>query len=478
MDAGALVAERFLIERRIARGGQACVYLAQQLQLDRKVALKVLSSPPTASLQEQRQFQQRFLKEARTLASLNHPNIVTVFDYGHSEDGTCFIAMEYIEGTPANKVVNGPMEPERARRIICQVVNALQFAHAHGVIHRDIKSSNVLVSADGRGGDVVKVVDFGIAKLTTDDTNITIAGTILGSPHFMSPEQIYGRTVDYRADIYAVGVLFYYLLAGKYPFSSTTSHMLMNDHLHTQAPQIRERSPQAEVPGDVEAVVMRCLQKEPNDRYGSAHELLLALEELNVETLSMVAPHRPGLPPMNPSPSKSPNNRRLFLGMVMVGLVAMSLALGVASLTYALFADDGTQTAPATVAPEVAPDAPPAPSEAPVDAEPAVNTPPVNPVSPSGSTQPPASPPPAAVAPPPPTSVAAPPPVASTATAPPEAPSAPPQSADAPSQSADAPAAQPAPEVPEPAAATPDPAPEDDSFSIDNHDIRDPWGGR
>ena len=450
MDAGAMVADRYRIQRRIARGGQACVYLAQQLPLDRKVALKVLSSPPTATSAERDLFQQRFLLEARTLAALNHPNIVTVFDYGKSSDGTCFIAMEYIEGAQVNKLTKGPMPPERALRIIRQVVEAMRYAHDHGVIHRDIKNSNVLVAPDGSGGDMVKVVDFGIAKLTNDDATLTVAGTVLGSPHFMPPEQVRGHDIDHRADIYAVGVLFYCALAGKYPFSSSSSHMLLVEHLTRTPPMLHERSPEVQVPPDLEAIVHRCLRKDPDERYASAEDLLAAIDALSVDTLSLAPPHAPILPPLPPSATKPAvrstlGSWRTFIVAAVLLCGALPLAAGVAAFTYV------TLTGPAAE-----PTVPPAAAATIVEAVPAPEPPAAPAVTPEPTTAPAAVAPRRRVVP------------ARPDPAPEPAPTAAP------------------PPAPEPAAApTPAPAPAaeeassgGEDFSIEERDIRNPWGGQ
>jgi len=279
VDTATIIAERYHIERRIARGGQACVYLAKQEHLNRLVALKILTPPPNAEAEEVKSFQERFLLEARTLATLNHPNIVTVYDYGPTNDGSFFIAMEYVRGLRFNKLVEGPMPPARACRLIQQVCEALCYAHRRGVVHRDIKNSNVLVQIE-EGQEIVKVVDFGIAKLTnlTSNSNLTRTGMVLGSPRFMAPEQIQSGDVDHRADIYAVGVLLYSALTGQYPFSATNPHQYLYEHLHGQPKPFRELDPPIQIAPDLEGVVLRCLEKLPSNRYQRVEDLIDALD--------------------------------------------------------------------------------------------------------------------------------------------------------------------------------------------------------
>ena len=232
------------------------------------IALKVLAPPLEASADERERFQQRFLLEAKTLAGLDHPNIVTVYDYGHTEDGDLYIAMEYVDGWRFNDLLKqGRLPVERALVLVRQVCGALQYAHNRGVIHRDIKNSNVLVKRDMRGREVVKVVDFGIVKLSKGNVHLTQVGIILGSPHFMAPEQAQGKDVDHRVDIYAVGVLMYCALAGRYPFTGQHSTAILTAHLTQRPPTFKEVAPDLELPQGLETVVRRCLKKEPTERF-------------------------------------------------------------------------------------------------------------------------------------------------------------------------------------------------------------------
>jgi len=276
---GTLIGGKFRIENRIARGGQASVYLARQEPLNRPVALKLLSPPSYEATAEEREgFEQRFLLEARTLASLDHPNIVTLFDYGETDDGRYYLAMEYITGGRfLDLLKKGAIESGRAVGLVLQVAQALRYAHKRGVVHRDVKNSNVLVRTLDNGEEQAKVVDFGLVKLSRVDSGLTQSGMILGSPHFMAPEQATGQAVDHRADIYATGVLLYCGLTGKYPFDGPHATAIITAHVTRDVPSFAAIAPTVRVPEGLEAIVRRCLEKKPGRRYPSMDALIAEL---------------------------------------------------------------------------------------------------------------------------------------------------------------------------------------------------------
>ncbi|HEY2330822.1 MAG TPA: Stk1 family PASTA domain-containing Ser/Thr kinase [Acidimicrobiales bacterium] len=255
---------RYELHRRLARGGMADVYLARDTLLDRPVALKVLfaefATDPT--------FVERFRREAQSAANLNHPNIVSVYDWGE-EDGTYFIVMEYVDGRSLSQILRdeGPLQPDRAADITIDVASALAFAHRHGVVHRDVKPGNVLVSPLGQ----VKVADFGIARAVSSRENLTQTGTVMGTATYFSPEQARGEAVDPRSDVYSLGVVLYELLVGSPPFSGDSPVSVAYKHVSEAPVPVRERKP--EVPEQLEAVCMRSLAKNPANRYHSADEL-------------------------------------------------------------------------------------------------------------------------------------------------------------------------------------------------------------
>ncbi len=270
---GTVIAGRYAVERLIARGGMASVYLASQVGLDRAVAIKVLSPPPDAD--QEASFEERFRLEASTLAALDHRNIVTVHDFGETSDGQYFIAMEFVDGPRLSDLLRGgPLDPDRAVRLMLQVCAALRYAHRKGVVHRDIKPSNLLIRKDDNGEDEIKVVDFGLVKLAEHEQTLTRAGLILGSPHCMAPEQIRGLDVDHRADIYAVGVVLYRCLVGKYPFHGENSTATMIAHLNDPVPTFAQHASNRSYPPDLEDIVLRCLGKKPDERFDSTQSLM------------------------------------------------------------------------------------------------------------------------------------------------------------------------------------------------------------
>ena len=221
LQPGQEIAERYRVERMIARGGMGEVYLCEQLGLGRKTAIKLLNVT-SGDEADQQSFRERFELEAKTLAGLDHPNIVTVFEYGKIEDGTYFLALEYVAGKRFTDLVNeGPMAPDRLVELMLQVCQALRYAHRRGVVHRDLKPSNLLVWQDDDGTEQVKVVDFGLVKCVREpDQNLTRTGMVIGSPHCMSPEQINGAELDHRTDIYSLGALMFRALTNRWPSSA------------------------------------------------------------------------------------------------------------------------------------------------------------------------------------------------------------------------------------------------------------------
>jgi tRNA A-37 threonylcarbamoyl transferase component Bud32 len=261
-----VLADRYELGPVLGEGGMARVHRGLDRQLRRHVAVKVLAPP----LDRDRSFIERFRREARAAAGLSHPNIVAVFDSG-SDHGTHFIVTELVEGeTLADRLKrDGPMPPAEAVAVAVDVARALAAAHERGLIHRDIKPGNVMVLPDGR----VKVVDFGIARAAGSDT-LTGTGVVLGSTAYLSPEQAGGKTVDERADLYALGCVVYEMLTGHVPFRADTPIATMYRHVNEDAPPPSTITP---VQPELEAVVMRCLEKEPKRRFASAAELEAAL---------------------------------------------------------------------------------------------------------------------------------------------------------------------------------------------------------
>ncbi|MCP3144935.1 serine/threonine-protein kinase [Pyxidicoccus xibeiensis] len=272
LGAGALVG-RWVVERVHYRGPVSTLYRARDSHSGAAAALKVLHSQSAATVTALR----RFRREAATLQRLSHPNVVGVLGFGELPDGRPFIAMEWLEGRDlaAELAARGPLSPDEALEVVEQVGAALRAAHGAGVVHRDLKAQNV-VRVSGRGEALhVKLVDFGVAKGLTPDapgaSTLTHTGVALGTPLSMAPEQIRGEPPDARTDLYALGVLLFQLVTGRPPFQGTTRHEVEEQHLHAPPPRPGEHAP---VPAALDAVVLRCLAKQREDRYPDVDALL------------------------------------------------------------------------------------------------------------------------------------------------------------------------------------------------------------
>ena len=262
-----IVDGRYRILRRVGSGGMADVYCAEDTQLGRQVALKLLY-PRFA---EDEQFVERFRREASSAAGLQHPNIVQVFDRGEW-DGNYYIAMEFLPGRNLKQVVreHGALDPALAVDLVIQILKAARFAHRRGIVHRDIKPHNVIVDDEGRA----KVTDFGIARAGASD--MTETGSIMGTAQYLSPEQAQGLPVDARSDLYSIGIVLYELLTGRPPFDAESAVTIALKQVSEEPVPPRRINPA--VPPAVEAVVMRALRKDPAERFQDADEMIAALE--------------------------------------------------------------------------------------------------------------------------------------------------------------------------------------------------------
>jgi serine/threonine-protein kinase len=260
---------RYRIVRKLGSGGMADVYLAEDQELGRRVAIKILDGRHA----NDDQFIERFRREAKNAAALNHPNIVSIYDRGEAED-TYYIAMEYLDGRTLKELIVGHGQaPVRvAVEYARQILSALRFAHRHGIVHRDIKPHNVLVDREGR----VKVTDFGIARAGT--SQMTETGSIVGTAQYLSPEQARGGEVDQRSDLYSLGVVLYELLTGKTPFEGDTPVEIAMKHLSATPQTPSELRP--DIPPELDMVILRALAKDPDDRYQSADEMEADLERV------------------------------------------------------------------------------------------------------------------------------------------------------------------------------------------------------
>lgn len=281
---GKELAGKFLIQRKLGSGAMGTIYQAEQTSLGKTVAIKVLHSP----LRGDAELLGRFKREAKAASRLNHPNCVQILDFGETEEGGLYIAMEYIQGINLATLLERehPLDPLRVISIMKQVCLALDEAHAKGVLHRDLKPENIMVEERRQARDHVKVVDFGIAKLEDNEPNSrrsfqTLAGIVCGTPEYMSPEQARGRPLDARSDLYAIGVMMYHLLTDRLPFEAPSPIEVVTKHIG-EIP-VSPNKYRTNLPAVLNALILRLLEKERDARPASAmalHDELEAIERM------------------------------------------------------------------------------------------------------------------------------------------------------------------------------------------------------
>lgn len=276
---GQTLAGKYRIEEYINAGGMASVYRATHLLMEKRVAIKILHS----SLAADGTIVERFKREARAASRLSHPHALNVTDFGDTEDGIVYLVMEYLDGRTLKEVIHteSPLALERVSNIVKQACGALDAAHAEAVVHRDLKSDNIMLIAVGGFKDWVKVLDFGIAKIQEpigQDAALTAPNIVIGTPHYMSPEQCQqSPDIDFRSDIYSFGVILYEMLTGQVPFSGDSPTATMMKHIQESAPSVLDKRP--DFAPAVAQVVAKALEKNPEDRFQSAGALAVAFDE-------------------------------------------------------------------------------------------------------------------------------------------------------------------------------------------------------
>jgi len=278
---GTVLAGRYVVERRVGEGGMGLVYLGVHRDIDKRVAVKVLRD----DLSRRPEVVARFRQEAKSASRIGHEHIVDIFDFGETARGASYFVMEFLEGEDLGRLLGreSTLEAARACAIVVQCCRALSAAHEKGIVHRDIKPENIFLTKRDGVDDFVKIVDFGIAKMSDIETDgapgrkLTKTGMIFGTPEYMSPEQAAGKELDHRVDIYALGVILFECLAGRVPFEGDTFMGVLTQHLFAELPPIEAVNPEARVSAELELVIRKALAKDPDDRYQDTDELAEAL---------------------------------------------------------------------------------------------------------------------------------------------------------------------------------------------------------
>lgn len=297
---GRVLADRYHILKRIGEGGMGRVYLGEHVKMNRQCAIKVMSP----ALVNDAESAARFAREASNAARIIHPNVAAVFDYGES-DGLIYLVMEFVDGEPLARVLTreAPLALDRALDLASQIADGLGAAHELGIVHRDLKPDNILVSRTRTGREIAKVVDFGIAKAIQEGVGegLTHTGQVIGTPEFMSPEQLLGDPVDARSDLYALGCILYLMLTASPPFDAPTREQMIKRRLSEDAPHVHEIDPA--LPDSVARIVARLLARSPKERYGSAAEVKDALAGAHVRRSGVVRAPLESLPTLHSAPT-------------------------------------------------------------------------------------------------------------------------------------------------------------------------------
>lgn len=291
-----LIGERlfgdYILRKKLGEGGMGAVYLAENVAINQRIAVKVLH-PESATNDE---IVQRFNREAHAIARLSHPNTIRVFIFGKTPEPLIYLAMEYVDGQSLRDIIHAEERlPElRAINIMRQTLHALAEAHELGVVHRDLKPDNIMLTRFRDTDDFVKVLDFGIAKVQEKDgleqKKLTQAGIVYGTPEYLSPEQAKGKDIDHRSDLYAMGIILYEMITGVVPFSGSTSLAILAGHVY-QAPPDPAEVARVPVSPDMRRVILKAIAKSPDERYQDAMEFLADLEKIEAATLGSTSFH-------------------------------------------------------------------------------------------------------------------------------------------------------------------------------------------
>lgn len=279
------LANKYIIKDKIGQGHLGEVFQATSIDSDQEFAIKFL----TSTYANQDRAIQRFKREAKAASELEHPNIVKVYEFGDTEDGSCYIVMELIKGLTLRRMIrrNGPLEARDCVNIFLQVTDALAHAHGRGLVHRDLKPSNIIIQNRGKEDQNIKLVDFGLARhidsTKAAEEKVTLEGYVVGTPAYMSPEQCLGKTIDPRSDIYSLGCVMFRALTGIAPVAGTTARETMENQIHRTSVPLDRIPRHIIVPEDLKKIMEIALMKEPEDRYQKVEEMRSALSKANLD---------------------------------------------------------------------------------------------------------------------------------------------------------------------------------------------------
>jgi len=367
---GTVIASGYHIQRKLGEGGMGTVYLGEHVKMGRKSAIKVM----TQAMARDPEAIARFNREAANAARITHPHVCGIYDFGETEDGLIYLVMEFIEGESLSDLLRREyvLPPRRALTILAQTADALQAAHDLGIVHRDLKPDNIMLARDRDGGDVVKVVDFGIAKAMTGDQRqeVTKTGLVVGTPEYMSPEQLSGDVVDGRSDIYSLALVFYRLLTGTLPFQADSAQEMLIKRLTDEPLPLNQVATGRRYPDELQQVMDRALARMPADRHETAIDLAraaqraarpltVASDEVTEAETQRIMPgrdgavpatriSRPAAPPTprTPIPSASVRAPTKKKPTVAVILGAAVIAIGGGTAAVLLAGNDGSGALP------------------------------------------------------------------------------------------------------------------------------------
>ena len=356
---GCVIDGRYKVETILGEGGMGVVYRCTHTIIGKKLALKVLR----ADLARDGEVTERFLNEAKAASAIGNPHIIDISDFGQFPDGSTYFVMEYLTGRALNGIgADGErMSMARVLKVARQLGEGLAAAHASGIVHRDLKPDNIFLIERGGDKEFVKILDFGIAKVSTSEGKLTRAGAVFGTPHYMSPEQAAGTSVDARGDVYSLGIILYELVSGKLPFDSDNFMGVLTQHMYKAPTLLAEVTPNAELlPPGLEAIVMKCLAKRPEQRYQSMDEFVADIDKVTAGIKPTAAREaredltEPGsyYEDGAPSGARAGKRRLAWLGAAVV----VALVAGAAVLTR-------KPPPPPAAPPVVVAPAPPAPAE-------------------------------------------------------------------------------------------------------------------